>query len=472
MLKFFQAFVVLMVTVAMVACESVETPTPEPDKEYEAVLTLTSDAEYNFEAIGGSGVITYTAEMVEVTRSEDTPAPEAECAVEWVEIAAIDYEKCEFVISENDGEARETKITVKYADKSFDVAVKQAAKVEAPAPVLTLTSDAELEFTEAGGDGIITYSLENEVEGVELTAECDAEWVKDLTVGANIIFTVEANNGEERQTKIVAKYDELSFEVAVKQAAMVVVPEPSEAPRVGDIYYSDGTWSKELDESKTPIGVVFHIGAGNNDSASYYKNKSGEKMPEIKGYVIALADATKGVNDDEGVVWSFYDGWYNGAGCSKELDDFLGYTNTQSIKQAALRDDCPAGEFNGTEQSFPAAWYASDGYELMVPSPAKSSGWYLPSAYQLKYIWDKVYFNDGNMLASVEDTILMLKEKSLADEMYVRDSEYWTSTEHYDSYGDSSWAYYFCFDSSMFDPGFIANYNKYAKFRIRAVLTF
>ena len=243
-------------------------------------------------------------------------------------------------------------------------------------------------------------------------------------------------------------------------------------PRIGDIYYSDGTWSSELVEGKTPIGVIFCLGAGKSDSAALYTTKGGAKLEEIKGYVIALRDATENVNDNEGVVWSFYDGWYDGAGCSSETDDFLGYANTQAIRLAATRSDCPAGEFNGTNQSFPAAWYASDGYDMLCPAPAASSGWYLPSVAQLKYIWDKVYFNDGNMLASVEDTLKKLAEKELAAEMYVVDSEYWSSTEKYDSYGDSCQAYYFCFDESMFQPGFGSNLNKYWEVRVRSVLTF
>lgn len=243
-------------------------------------------------------------------------------------------------------------------------------------------------------------------------------------------------------------------------------------PKVGDIYYSDGSWSTELQEDKTPIGVVFFVGTGSGDSASFYTTKGGASIEAIKGYVIALHDATETVNDNAGVVWSFYDGWYDGAGCSKELDDFLGYTNTLSIRQAATRSDCPAGEFNGTDQSFPAAWYASDGYDALYPAPASSSGWYLPSLYQLKYIWDKVYFKDANMLASVESTLKMLAERGLAAEMYVVDSEYWSSTEKYDSYSTSSMAYYFCFDSSMFQPGFGSDLNKYWEVRVRSVLTF
>ena len=54
-------------------------------------------------------------------------------------------------------------------------------------PVLTLTSNSTMEFTADGGDGVITYTLENAVEGVAVKAECNAKWIKDLTVAENII---------------------------------------------------------------------------------------------------------------------------------------------------------------------------------------------------------------------------------------------------------------------------------------------
>ncbi len=232
-------------------------------------------------------------------------------------------------------------------------------------------------------------------------------------------------------------------------------------PKVGDIYYSDGSWSTELQEDKTPIGVVFFVGTGSGDSASFYTTKGGASMEAIKGYVIALHDATETVNDNAGVVWSFYDGWYDGAGCSKELDDFLGYTNTLSIRQAATRSDCPAGEFNGTDQSFPAAWYASDGYDALYPAPASSSGWYLPSLYQLKYIWDKVYFQDANMLASVENTLKMLAGGDMTDTTIYPDDATInamleassgfnkTVTHYYVPWGSTATLLYFAADSNM-----------------------
>ena len=85
-------------------------------------------------------------------------------------------------------------------------------------PVLTLTSEATLNFGAEGGQAEITYTLANPVEGTELEAECEASWVSAVA-GDKVRVTVEANEGEARETKIVVKYAEQSFEVAVKQAA-------------------------------------------------------------------------------------------------------------------------------------------------------------------------------------------------------------------------------------------------------------
>jgi hypothetical protein len=93
-----------------------------------------------------------------------------------------------------------------------------------PKPALTLTSDAEMSFEANGGNGIITYTLTNPTEGVVLTANCEADWISNLTAGDNVVFVVAANEGEARETTIAVAYDTLSFDVTVKQAAKVEEP--------------------------------------------------------------------------------------------------------------------------------------------------------------------------------------------------------------------------------------------------------
>lgn len=88
---------------------------------------------------------------------------------------------------------------------------------------LELTSEASLTFDAEGGNGEISYTLENIIEGVGLTATCEANWVSDITIGDKITFVVTANEGEARDTKIVVGYSDKSFEVAIQQKAKEVL---------------------------------------------------------------------------------------------------------------------------------------------------------------------------------------------------------------------------------------------------------
>ena len=123
-------YLLLALPLAFAACNETEDLTPTPEKE--AQLTLTSAAEMNFDAAGGEGVITYTAELVDVTRQADGDAPKVSvaCEANWVELGNPDFESVSFTVAANEAEARETKIVVNYAVKSIEVVVKQKAKQE------------------------------------------------------------------------------------------------------------------------------------------------------------------------------------------------------------------------------------------------------------------------------------------------------------------------------------------------------
>ena len=108
-------------------------------------------------------------------------------------------------------------------------------------PVITLTSEATMQFPAEGGEGVITYIGEiigesNEVtgnfpvSGVLVKAYCDAEWVTDLVIGENIKFTVLANDGDARETEIDVQHGGIdAFKVVVKQAAKGEDPKPEYA---------------------------------------------------------------------------------------------------------------------------------------------------------------------------------------------------------------------------------------------------
>lgn len=125
---------------------------------------------------------------------------------------------------------------------------------EVKEPKLTLISENILEFEATGGEGIITYTLENSVEGTELEASYEAEWVTDLTIGQSITFTVAPNDIEQvRETGILVTYGELGFEVLVKQAAKEAEPTPepeheyTELPYISGIYFGNSYGATEND---------------------------------------------------------------------------------------------------------------------------------------------------------------------------------------------------------------------------------
>ena len=144
-------YLLLALPLVFAACEP---DTPEQEVEKEAVLTLTSDAEMNFEAEGGEGVITFTAEWKDVTRNSPVPEPvvEATCEADWVENLTV-AENITFTVLANEADARETKVVVTYGDKSFEVAVKQAAKQnEQPEPPTGVNVEAKHFYGEYYGD--------------------------------------------------------------------------------------------------------------------------------------------------------------------------------------------------------------------------------------------------------------------------------------------------------------------------------
>ena len=193
-------------------------------EENKPALSLKSEATLKFAAEGGNGTIKY--ELINPTEGVEL---KASCEAEWVSAVAVDAAKSEisFTVAANQTyEARETKVKATYGELSFDVAVEQAAAEKPADPELTLKGAATKEFTAEGGNGEFAFELKNAVEGVELKASCEAEWVSAVAVDAansKVTYTVAANETTEaRATKVVLAYGELKIEVTVKQAGIVV----------------------------------------------------------------------------------------------------------------------------------------------------------------------------------------------------------------------------------------------------------
>ena len=213
-------FYLLLALPLFVACtENNEEPKPEPKPEKKAQLILTSDEVMNFKAEGGQGLIDYT-----LVNPQEGVEFAAQCEAQWISDFVFG-EDITFVVAANEGEDRETKITITYAEASMEVTIKQAKKAEEPAaPAIVITSDNPMEFDMNGGIGTITYTIENPMAGVSLTAKADAAWIAQTTVQAEkVIFQVLANEVEEaREGKVTLTYGMLDpVEVIVKQDAYV-----------------------------------------------------------------------------------------------------------------------------------------------------------------------------------------------------------------------------------------------------------
>ena len=285
-------YFLLALPLAFAACEepNVDGPDqPQPgDEVKDPVLTLTSFDEINFEAIGGQGEIKYTLE-----NTVEGTILTAACEAEWVADLTVGETVTFTVAANEETEGRETKIVVAYGELSFEVAVKQAGKAEAPkTPEFKLTSDEVMEFGQDSAIGTITFELVNPVAGASVTAKSNAAWVKNFAVReaeGEIAFEVEANTGAAREAKITATYGMLEFKVTVKQAEYVA-PDPE--------LIIDG--ADEEFEAAGDTGVIeFHV--KNAVEGVEATATSNVEWITVDGVAAGVVNFTVAANDSEAV---------------------------------------------------------------------------------------------------------------------------------------------------------------------------
>lgn len=181
------------------------------------------------------------------------------------------------------------------------------------------------------------------------------------------------------------------------------------APRVGDFYYKDGTYSTlYLTTADNPcIGIVYKGGRDANDTGTYYtKNSTTAQIADIKGYVVALEDA----NESTGCIWGPDVAVGTGVSVSDKGTDFNGYTKTKKIQAAS----------GYSQTAYPAAYYATAGYEATCPAPNGSSGWFLPSVGQ------------GMQWFAQKTKLLKSMSTATGEKIKTWNMSYWTSSEDSD----------------------------------------
>ena len=193
----------------------------KPEEPKVPTLTVTSSLEVEVEAEGGTQMITYT-----LVNAPSDAKVSATCEAQWITdltvASSIIYE-----VAANEGEEREATIVVSYEEQSFNVVVKQAAKPASTALRFEVTAESTIEFDCNAFSGSIGYILENPIEGVEVVAVSNQDWVEVTAIADGAIdFTAQANEGRAREATITISYGILDpVVITLKQAEYI---DPSE----------------------------------------------------------------------------------------------------------------------------------------------------------------------------------------------------------------------------------------------------
>lgn len=224
--------------------------------------------------------------------------------------------------------------------------------------------------------------------------------------------------------------------------------------QTGDFYctYTDNNEIKGLlipgDVAYLPngvncIGIVFKVGKDDSDDSSYPNSMT------VHGYVVALEDANSGT-----LAWAKRNGEFDyiiEVGTSTNTNDWKGYSNYQKIK---------AYTSSGWSIAYFHAANACLNFETTFPkyvAPNSSSGWFLPSAGQLKHLYE----NREDLSGKID------KLKSISgyeDTKWFSGERYWSSSENYDYPEYHAW---------YLDFGKYLDYGpKYNGNRVRGVFAF
>lgn len=283
--------------------------------------------------------------------------------------------------------------------KSIDIYIGESAKLNATVWPENAT-DKTLEWS-SSDESVAVVDGEGNVTGVE---------------AGNAVITVKSG-AASAQCDVRVKYEE------------------SQQVMVGDYFYSDGTFSANLDESKEVVGVVFWTGDPTAQDPTLKKDHpgcthglvvavTGEKVRTPWQSNFQACGGTVGAWAEENApqyltTVSGYDGAE-----PDYLNKIMGYNNTKVIEA-----------FNAAPEN--AEWKVELGdylqeFRAQVAAPESTSGWYIPSAKEVSVLCSGDY--EGNIYdiydESSERDLLNSKISKIASGQLLDEYDYyWTSTE-------------------------------------------
>lgn len=234
------------------------------------------------------------------------------------------------------------------------------------------------------------------------------------------------------------------------------------APKAGDYYYSDGTWSDTLNSEKTAIGVVFAVkGDGSAIDSDMVDNYSSVTFKDkaIHGWVVSLKEITptprfaSSSDGQKGVTVSSI------SGVNTETTDIKGYANCSAWKSNILANEAVYTALLKAES------YAAD-YSATLPVTG-TSGWYIGAIAQMDVLRSAYNVTDSKVKAALQ----ALEDDSKADLFATgtgASSYYWSSTANQGA--DKSSVRTIVFDASV--ESYMSTHNGDAGRHCRPILTF
>lgn len=266
----------------------------------------------------------------------------------------------------------------------------------------------------AAGETIITVSFGNLRESCRLhihpiTAEkiTLSETSKHLTLGEEfqLTATITPDDIDNRtiswssSDEYVVSVDENGLTKALATGTAIITAicgnatatceiSVSGRPNVGDWYYSDGTWGREINPGKKIIGIVFWAGNPGQDD-SYLR----DEHPECtNGLAVSLEDMNDYAMWQEEYAWinnkevigdwikenTEYPSIQVSQSYDKKIKQILGYSFTKAL---TAYDACEEHANYRIEMIKGLQLYSEDN-----PAPDNSSGWFIPSIRELELI--------------------------------------------------------------------------------------
>lgn len=384
--------------------------------------TLTwSSSDSKIATVDNSGNVTAVETGVAViTLSSGTHSTTAQVTVIGKEVEGIVLDKTTLSLTEGEesqltatvtpSDAENVSVSWKSSDESI-VSVDQTGKVGAisagKATVIATAGDKSA-TCEVTVSGIPVESVTLDITEAELkageTLQLTATVLPEDAADRSVVWS----SGDEA----VATVDDNGLVTAVAAGAVTVSATAGgieaeceitvlSAPAVGDFFYSDGSWSANLDESKKVIGVIFWTGDPGAKDELLRKDH-----PECTNGLVVSLDGEKAATWQKNYAaygktvsdWLVQNTEYNSintnTGVGDNLNDIVGYHNTKAIEA-----------FNAAPEN--SEWpvdIATDiaAYREQVPAPETTSDWYCPSPKELSLlctgtVWPKGDGKPGNI---------------------------------------------------------------------------